>query len=166
MKTAFYTDPRVIADLRRRETAGAAPLYAAIPTVLTDLELRNHHVPLAFVDVRKRPDVADLWRVLRQEPDWSGDAVTAWRVLTQRGNSQAVLNIHWTAPVALHLRLVFSFQAHRPFLRLAAQTDMVLLTCRPPSASMVMPETITVQPEGRVVLDALMAVALMEARRR
>ena len=86
--------------------------------------------------------------------------------LDPTGNSQAVLNIRWTAPVELKLRLVFSFKAHRPFLQLAARTNVVMLACKPPAASTHLPETITVQPESAVLVAALAAVDMMEVQRR
>jgi hypothetical protein len=160
------TDPREIARLRREETAGAAPLYAARPVVMLGPDHAAHLAPVAFVNTRRRPDVGDLWRLLRQEPDRSGDAITAWRVMTQRGSSQAVLNIHWTAPVDLHLRLVFSVKAHHAFLALAAASNLVALSCTPPAAHTSYLETISVCPEGDVLRAALPYVAQLERTRR
>ncbi len=148
----FFTtsDPREIAALRARETRGAIPLYAALPMVMCDPDGGTDLLPVAFLDTRTHPALTDLWRVMAQEPE-GGDASTTWRVLTERQRITTVLHIVWTAPVHLSIRLVFTVQAHRDFLTLAAQRDMVLLCCQPPGSRPDRLIPIIVQPEGHLL---------------
>jgi hypothetical protein len=156
------TDPRAIKRLRQQETANAQPLYGAFPVDLLGFSGQVRQMPMAFLDVRKRPAVADLWRVLFLEPDHQGDVVTAWRVLTGGGPSLAILSAEWTSPVRLRLRLVFSFRAHRPFLELAATLGCVLLANKPLAECARFPRTIGVPVESDVLAAALAFDALAQ----
>jgi hypothetical protein len=156
-------DPREIKRLRAAETGNAQPMYTARVVDMLDFRRQVRRVPVAFLDCRKRPSVADLWRVLRLEPGHEGDVVTAWRVLTGGGPSMAVLNATWTAPVRLPLRLVFEFERHREFLELAAELGYVLLASKPPVECTRYPHTIGVPVEGAALAAALAFDALGRA---
>jgi hypothetical protein len=159
------TDPRAIKRLRQQETANAQPLYGAAICEMPRPHpfIRHPYAAVAFLDVRKRANVRDLWRVIALEPDHQGDVRSAWRILQGGGGpTLAVLNAEWTAPVSLRLRLVFDAKKYRPFLELAAASALVLLTNMPITTGTRTRDLIGVPVEGDVLRAALFADALAQ----
>lgn len=126
------TDARQIARIKQRETAGAVPIRAALPIVALRTDGEQHLTATAFLDLRKRPDIADLIRIHGVERE-DGDVRTEWRFLldsrpTHYRQSVAILSATWSAPAVCRVRLVFNLWAHRPFLQLAIDIGHICIT--------------------------------------
>ena len=90
----------------------------------------SEQIPVVRLDGQRRPDIADLGRVLGQEGAIR-ERLGEWRFATDGDHIWWVFEWATVRPVACRFRLVFDFDADRDFLERMVEHGAVAFTTEP-----------------------------------
>src|SRR5262245_11817015 len=82
-------------------------------------------LPALHLDVRRRPDIADLRRVHATEAPAGGDVWAVWTFAP--AISLAVLSLRWKRPAFCQIRLAFGMHADRTLREEIARCGLLVL---------------------------------------
>lgn len=138
----FSAQRRLVSELEgRREhdrlRRAAVPLLGCGILALPTQDGSEIEMPIAYLDCRRRPDVADLARVHRLEGE--GDQVATWTFCLAPGvpgvESLAVLDLRLVRPVRCRFSIAFEMISHAAILNAIVKAEKLIVAHRDPTAA-------------------------------
>jgi predicted DNA-binding transcriptional regulator len=132
--TTTVTTGAAVDAVRATHLADALPVLGwVVGRGLRPNSGRPFPLQVAVVDLRTRPDVADLARVFSAEEagqaGWTGHVVTGWTAMLEGHDgcltAPLVCDAEVTRPVACRVRLAFDYLVHRGVVRELERTGWI-----------------------------------------
>ncbi|TAK32622.1 MAG: hypothetical protein EPO21_14830 [Chloroflexota bacterium] len=154
----LYTDaatPTETMDELQEVLSHRVPIFGYWPSI-GGLNSQGRFMAGPIIQLKARPDIADLDRLVGLEPEQSGDNWSQWLFLTDPLPRVAICDCRQKTPAACRFVLVFPIAKYRRLLDWIAETGMMAITIKPP----------IIKPGGFIEVPALFFETRVDQLRR